>query len=73
MQRGIAQEVVPLHFAYETDVATGRAESGDFLGRIITDQSKSVSYTFEMVDYSWFKRELGDFAKTSLTQPFFFS
>lgn len=73
MQRGIAQEVTPLHFAYRTEVATGRAESGDFLGRIITDQSKNVSYTFEMVDYSWFKREFGEFAKTSLTQPFFFS
>lgn len=73
MQRGIAQEVVPLHFAYKTEVATGRAESGDFLGRIITDQSKSVSYSFELVDYGWFKREFGDFAKTSLTQPFFFS
>lgn len=71
MESGIAQEVVPMAFSLETDVATGRAESGDFLGRIITDQKRQLNYTFEYVDYNWFKRELGGFVQESMTRPFF--
>lgn len=73
MQRGMAQEVAALPYAYDTDVVTGMAESGDFLGRIVTGQSKSMDYTFEHVNYDWFHAELGPFAKAALVTPFFYA
>lgn len=73
MERGMLQDVTPILYANRTDVVTGRSESGDFIGRIITDQTKEVSYSFESVGYDWFKEEMGEFAEASMTTPFFFA
>lgn len=73
MEKGMLQDVTPILYANRTDVVTGRSESGDFLGRIITDQTKEVSYSFESVNYDWFKQEMGEFAEASMTRPFFFA
>lgn len=73
MQYGMAQEVAALPYAYETDVVTGQAESGDFLGRIVTGQSKDMQYTFEYIEYDWYHENLKAFTKAALITPFFFA
>lgn len=73
MEKGMLQDVTPILYSNRTDIVTGRSESGDFLGRVITDQTKEVNYSFENVSYDWFKQEMGEFAETSMTTPFFFA
>lgn len=73
MIRGMLQDVIPIKYADITEVATGRAENGDFIGRIITDQTKEVSYSFDGVPYDWFDEEMGPFSEASMTRPFFFA
>lgn len=73
MQHGMAQGVTALPYAYDTEVVTGQAESGDYLGRIVTGQSKSLSFEFEYISYKWFRQHLDGFAKASMVKPFFFA
>lgn len=73
MQEGMQQDVAPIPYAFNDDIVTGQAESGDYLGRIVTRQSRYVEYTFLYVQYDWFKRELGKFMEKQRTTPFFFA
>lgn len=70
---GIYQEVVPIPYGYQTDIVTNRAESGDFLGRIMTDQRLQLAYEFAYVEYDWFKANMGPFIKHAMLRPFFFA
>lgn len=70
---GMYQEVVPIPYGYQTDIVTNRAESGDFLGRIMTDQRLQLAYEFAYVEYDWFKANMGPFIKSAMLQPFFFA
>lgn len=73
MQEGMQQDVAPIPYAFDDDIVTGQAESGDYLGRIVTRQSKYVEYTFLYCQYDWFKQELGQFMEKQRTTPFFFA
>lgn len=73
MPGSMMQEPVALPYANDDDVVTGLAESGDFLGRIITKRSLSLSYEFAHVDYDWFHSNMGPFVRHGLVTPFFFA
>lgn len=43
MQHGIAQGLTALPYAYDTEVVTGQAEGGDYLGRIVMDNQNPLA------------------------------
>jgi hypothetical protein len=73
LQRGIQPGHVPLPFAASDEIVTGQAESGDFLGRIVTRQSLTTSVSILGLDYDWFHQHMASFVKKARTTPFFFA
>ncbi len=67
------QDHVPARYADTTEVVSGLAESGDFLGRIVTNETKNSDMRFMEVEYSWFEEHMGPFVQASRTLPFFFA
>lgn len=70
--RGIQPGVVPIRYAGSTDIVTGFAESGDYLGRIVTRRSLTTSVSFRYLPDSWFRANMDGFARASMERPFFF-
>lgn len=73
LPRGLQPGHVPLPFAAGDEIVTGQAESGDFLGRIVTKQALSTAVQITYLDYGWFKANLGGFVQAARTIPFFFA
>ncbi len=67
------QDHVPVEYADNTEVVSGIAESGDFLGRIVINETKNSDMRFMEVDYGWFEEQMGPFVQAARTIPFFFS
>lgn len=70
--RGIQPGSTPIPFAGSTDIVTGMAESGDYLGRIVTRRALSTAVTFRYLPDSWFRANMGAFALAAMEIPFFF-
>lgn len=70
--RGIQPGSTPIPFAGSTDIVTGMAESGDYLGRIVTRRALSTAVTFRYLPDAWFRANMGAFARAALETPFFF-
>lgn len=73
MPRGIQPGSTPLPFAGSTDIVTGMAESGDYLGRIVTRRSLTTGVTFRYLPDAWFRTHMGAFARAAMEIPFFFA
>ncbi len=73
LQRGLQPGHVPLPFAASDDIVTGQAESGDFLGRIVTRQSLTTSVSIIGLGYDWFHANMAAFVKRARVTPFFFA
>ncbi|WP_371346087.1 hypothetical protein [Ancylobacter sp. IITR112] len=70
--RGIQPGAVPIRYAGSTDIVTGFAESGDYLGRIVTRRALTTSVSFRYLPDSWFRANMDGFARASMERPFFF-
>ncbi|MDR7034488.1 hypothetical protein [Mesorhizobium sp. BE184] len=73
LQRGLQPGHVPLPFALNDDVSSAMAESGDFLGRIVTRQALKTSVSVQLLEYNWFIEYMAPFVKAARTTPFFFA
>jgi hypothetical protein len=73
LPRGLQPGLVPLAFAAADDVVSGQAESGDYLGRIVTNQSLKTAVSIRYLSYDWFRANMGPFARAARTIPFFFA
>lgn len=73
LPRGLQPGHVPLPFAASDDIVTGQAESGDFLGRIVTGQKLSTAVSITYLAYDWFHANLAAWVKQARTLPFFFA
>ena len=73
LERGLQSGLVPLAFGASDEVVSGQAESGDFLGRVVTSQSIKTSVSIRYLRYDWFRENMGPFARAARTIPFFFS
>lgn len=73
LPRGLQSGLVPLAFAASDEVVSGQAESGDFLGRIVTNQSLKSAVSVRYLPYDWFRANMGPFARAARTIPFFFA
>lgn len=73
MPGGITAGHVPLDQALQSQIANGRSEAGNFLGRLITGQSAQTSAAFEMIPIDWYYDEMEAFVARGTTGPFFFA
>lgn len=73
LQRGLQPGHVPLPFAASDEIVTGLAESGDFLGRIVTKTALATSVSIVALDYDWFHQHMAAFVRVARTTPFFFA
>lgn len=73
LQRGLQPGHVPLPFAASDEIVTGQAESGDFLGRIVTRQARTSSVSIIGLGYDWFHQNMAAFVRKARTVPFFFA
>ena len=72
LPRGLQPGLVPMADAAQDEVASGVAESGDFLGRIVTSQTLKTAVSIRYLSYDWYIANLRPFGRAAKTIPFFF-
>jgi hypothetical protein len=72
MERGLYVDHTPLKFARKTSVVNGRAESGDFLGRIVIGEYREAPAKFMLLDPDWYRAQMEPFLAAAQERPFFF-
>jgi hypothetical protein len=72
LQRNIYVGHTPLPMARASNVQTNRAESGDFLGRVVLQESLSNGFTLQNLTPAWVRTILMPFLKQAQERPFFF-
>lgn len=72
MQRGV-QVHTPITMGRRRQVETGRSQSGDFLGRIITTASLATTADIQYLTPEWYRANMDAFADASAGVPFFFA
>lgn len=72
LPRGLQPGLVPMADAAQDEVASGIAESGDYLGRIVTSQTLKTSVSIRYLSYDWYIANLRPFGRAAKTIPFFF-
>lgn len=70
---GIQPGNPPINYGYRREVATGRAEAGHFLGRIITRESRATQVTIRNLTPAWWRANLVRFLEAAGDTPFFFA
>lgn len=73
LQRRIYVPHVPVTMGRVTDVTNGRSESGKFLGRIITGESRETSVSQRNLTPGWVREFLDPFVVAAQEAPFFFA
>jgi len=72
-ERNIYVGHVPSSLNYDSDVVSGFSESGNFLGRIEVNKSRSGSITLNNLTPAWVRNYLRPFLAAAKTRPFFFA
>lgn len=75
MERGIKVDVdhVPVKYGRKAKVVGGMSESGNFLGRIVTQDHRESKANFSHITPDWYRSTLDPFVAASKTTPFFFA
>jgi hypothetical protein len=73
MPEGIQGDHTPLPLAYETDTATGKSESGAFLGRIMKNSGFVSPATISNMSKDFVRSDLMPFIVFAQENPFFWA
>ena len=73
MPRTIWVGHVPVPYARRTIAITGKAESGDFLGRVVTGEYREGMADFPLLDPAWYRTYMDPFLDFAQELPFFFA
>ena len=73
LQRNIYVGHTPINFGRDTQVATGRSESGNFMGRVITGRRKVNSVSLQNLTPDWYRARMEPFIDQAEENPFFFA
>jgi hypothetical protein len=73
LQRRIYIGHTPINYGRETRVITGKSESGNFLGRIITGENRSTAVSMTNLTPAWYRTYLDPFISFAQRYPFFFA
>lgn len=73
MERGLWVDHTPLKYGRRQNVLNGRAESGDFLGRIVKGEWRESPAKFQHLDPDWYREFMEPFLDVAQEEPFFFA
>ncbi len=73
MQRRIYVGHTPINYGRSARITNARAESGDFLGRIVLSEALDTSVEFQNLTPAWYRETLEPFIEASKEAPFFFA
>jgi Concanavalin A-like lectin/glucanases superfamily len=73
LQRRIYVGHTPITYGRDDRVVTGVSQGGNYLGRIIQEQSKMSAVTLSNMTPSWYRTYLDPFIKISKDTPFFWA
>ncbi len=63
----------PINYGRSVEATTGVSQSGQFLGRIITNESFGTSFPQENIDRDWYRTYMVPFLEAATEFPFFFA
>ena len=64
----------PIPYGRESDVQSGRSESGNYLGRVVLQERLSTDVALQNIPPAWYRSELDPFvAAANQDAPFFFN
>lgn len=72
-ERGTSADHVPVNLGRQTNVVTGRSESGRFLGRIVIGESRQTALSLQHMRASWYRANMDPFIAAAQEDPFFFA
>lgn len=73
LQRRIYVGHTPLPYGRQVRVVNGRSESGNFLGRIVTGESRQTQVNMENLTPDWYRTYMEPFVRHAVENPFFFA
>lgn len=73
MQRRIYVGHTPMPYGRTTKVVNARSESGNFLGRIVTNQMTGATASFQNLTADWYRTNMEPFLLQAQELPFFFA
>jgi hypothetical protein len=73
LQRRIYVGHTPLNFGRSTKVSNGRSESGNYLGRVVTGEGRSTSFSIQNMTPNWARVFFDPFIAAAAEAPFFFA
>jgi hypothetical protein len=73
MQRRLYVGHTPIPYGRTTKVINARSESGNFLGRIVTNQMTGTTASFANLTPDWYRTNMEPFLLQAQEQPFFFA
>lgn len=73
LQRRIYVGHTPITMGRQTKVVNGRSESGNFLGRIVLNESRATQVNLTNLIPSWYREYMDPFVEDSVERPFFFA
>lgn len=69
----IGTDHIPLPIGRKAKVITGMSESGNFLGRIVTQHTRESKGVFKHITPAWYRAKMDPFIAASKTTPFFWA
>jgi hypothetical protein len=73
LERGTHTDHVPINFARNTRVMSGKSETGNFLGRVVLSESRSTTFAVERIRETFYRNTMDEFIAASREAPFFFA
>jgi hypothetical protein len=73
MPRSTHTDYAPLNLNIQSNVMTGKSETGNFLGRIVLSEQRGSPIQFNRLDALWYREEMQPFVSAAKADPFFFA
>jgi hypothetical protein len=73
LPRKLYQGLTPPTFGRTAKATNGRSESGNFLGRIVTQESIKTKVPLTLIDPAYYRTNIDPFLKSGRSLPFFFA
>lgn len=71
MPRGVYVGHKPITYARESNIVTGKSESGQFLGRIVVGETYQNEFRLSNIEPDFFRQEIAPFFDNADENPFF--
>jgi len=71
LQRRVYVGHRPVTYARSTNVVSGMSESGQYLGRVVRNQTLEFALSQQNVDAEFYREYVEPFVRSAITRPFF--